>query len=791
MRRLPGRAIAWGVAGGVAIIVAGGPGCSSSKPTELVPGVLSQMQVPRDIDGIEIEVQVNHTRTFCVPQAVSNGTVDLPRTLGIVAGSNGEAIVTVIVRAFDDSQSNSATTYGCPSNPLPAGAVNGPTIVRSSTQTYVAGHELYLPMPLRFSCVDEGCTAEEAANPGHDFTCKGGQCVDITGSDPTAEAKAVSSTLVDFNASLVDGTDQCFSPSTCFPTAYPPVVWTPVLVDAARCIYELPPGAPGTVAGDASTSTDQSPSATAGINVRVFYDQQQWAMNAVTKEYEHTTFRSGEVEILDEDMTEGFTIVPNTGLPNQQFQLAPGLCNLVHQATTPPAPPATATGATTFPTSTYVTISDVQVSAFCAPKVTLLPICKGESAFNAANLPDGASSTDGICNVGQQLEATPSALYAVMDKSSAMGTSTFGPTGTASVLSVSLADPVFQRTQAAFTFLPADPNECPGGSNTTAPFAPQIAFGPANTVQQGIAQAISGWVAPDVLPAYQPLDLLAAMRIPNGAYDQVAAAFAGKEAPDVAGVMFFVNRLPDPTSGDECPVTSGTTAQAFEAAANAAFSGLDGPPIRTFFVVLGNPNSDPQPDPAPFDFFTQVQNEATPGAVTTVDARSSDLDQVLANFAPVITELGTCLYEVPAGVDATTQLQVQYSAVPGSVVTIPKDPSCNAATQSNANGWNFDTGNRLRICGDGSGAACGALRTSVVLSSANALMNNQAAPAIPITATVLCSGTTTVMDSHATASDAGALADGAVGTDAASVVDASADATTIDAGASDAASAGD
>jgi hypothetical protein len=748
MRRLSGSAIASGIAAWVALVALvalaaiGGSGCSATKPTELVPGVLTQMQVPRDIDGIEIEVQVNGVRTFCIAQDVNNGTVDLPRTLGVVAGANPNAIVTVIVRAFNDAQTNLATSYGCPAVPLAAGVANGPAIVRRSTQTYVDGHELYLPMPLRFSCLDEACAAEAAATPGHDFTCKGGQCVDVTVSD-LAAAQAVSSKLVDFNQSLVDGTDQCFSPSACFPSEVPSILWTAVPVGTTPCVYTLPPGAPPG----------------SGLNVRVFYDQQQWAENPITQEYEHTILSSGEVEILDEDATEGFTLVPNT--TPQEFQLAPGLCKLVQQATAPPPPPTVAIGATTFPTSTYVTISDVQVSAICAPKVTLLPICKGESSFNSVNLPDGASSPDGICNVGKPLEPTPSALYAVMDKSSAMGTSTFGPTGTASVLSVSLSDPVFQRTSAAFTFLPHDPNECPGGSNTAAAFTPDIPFGPANTVQQQIAAAISGWVAPDVAPAFQPLDLLAAMRSPNGAYDAVSAVFAGKESPDVAAVMFFVNRLPDPTSGDECPVTSGTTAQAFEAAANAAFAGVGGVSVRTFFVVLGNPLSDPQPDPAPYEFYTQVESEATPGAVTTVDARGSVLSEVLANFAPVITELGTCLYEAPAGVDpTTTTLQIQYSAIPGTVVTIPRDPSCNEGTQSNANGWNFDAKNRLRICGDTNGA-CSALRDSVVLSSANALMNQMAAPPIPITATVLCSGMTTVVDSHATA---GGAVEGEAGT---------------------------
>jgi hypothetical protein len=778
MRRLARKAAAWVIAGAVAVVTTGESGCSSSKPTELVPGVLTQMQVPRDIDGIEIEVRVNGARTFCVPQAVSNGTVDLPRTLGILAGDATDSIVTVIVRAFNDSQKNTASSYGCSTNPLPAGVANGPTIVRSSTQTYVAGHELYLPMPIRFSCVNEGCAAETAANPGHEFTCKGGQCVDVTASD-IASAAAVSAKLVDFTPSLVNGTDACFSPNQCFPPAVQSDAWTAVPVDATQCIYGLSPGA---LEGS-------------GLNVRVFYEQQQWTFDTATQEYEHAPVGAGEVEILDLDPAEGFI-----ALPNQQFQLAPGLCKLVHQSTQPPAPPALPAGGSPPVTSTYLTINTVQVSDLCSSKVTLLPICESESNFNTvSNLPDGGASTDGICNVGQALLPTPSALFAVMDDSRVMS-SALGPSGSAKVLNLSLTDPIFKRTSAAFTFLPHDPNECPGGSNAATPFTPSIPFGLANTVQSEIAQAIDSWTAPDPTSASPaPLDLLAAMRSPGGAYDQVAAVFSDREAPDIAAVMFFVNRLPDPATGNECPVAGNATAQAFEAAANRAFAGIDGTSVRTFFVVLGNSSMDP----SPFGFFSQVANEAAPGAVTTIDAQSSEPTAVLQNFSSIITELATCLYEFPIGVDVThpPPLQVQYvDPFTQAVVTIPRDLSCNEGTQLNANGWNFDSSNRLRICGNTDTSACGALRNVIIARSAVALANNEAAPDLPVTATVLCSGTADVVDSGATppprpdasvtadgGAEAGVVTDsGSNGSDASAAADAGADAT-IDAAEGDAA----
>jgi hypothetical protein len=397
-----------------------------------------------------------------------------------------------------------------------------------------------------------------------------------------------------------------------------------------------------------------------------------------------------------------------------------------------------------------VTVTDVQVSALCPPKVTLLPICKGERSFNSENLPDGGDTTNGTCNVAQPLAPTPSGVYMVMDDSVSMS-GALGPNGSTKVLSLSLSDPVFRRTSAAFTFLPHDPTECPGGANASKPFTPSIAFGPAIQVQPEIATAINDWVPPDTLGALAPLDLLAAMRTPGGAYDQVASIFSGKEAPDIAAAMFFVNRLPDstPATGNECTV-AGTTDQAFANAANTAFAGIGGVSLRTFFVVLG----DSAMDNGPFDFFTTVAGEAAPGAVTTIDARSSDPVQVLQNFSTVITTLGTCLYEDPPSVDTTnpSALQVQYfDPVHQQTITIPYDPTCNAATQGTSNGWNFDTMSRIRVCGDANTDSCGVLRNTIIVASALALNAGQPAPDIPVTATVLCPASSDAGAADATA----------------------------------------
>ena len=86
------------------------------------------------------------------------------------------------------------------------------------------------------------------------------------------------------------------------------------------------------------------------------------------------------------------------------------------------------------------------------------------------------------------LAPTQSALYLVMDQSRVMH-GAFGPMGSATALSLSLTDPVFKRTFAAFTFLPGQPADC---TAATTPFTtPRIDFALAADVQPQIAAKLA------------------------------------------------------------------------------------------------------------------------------------------------------------------------------------------------------------------------------------------------------------------------------------------------------------
>jgi hypothetical protein len=237
--------------------------------------------------------------------------------------------------------------------------------------------------------------------------------------------------------------------------------------------------------------------------------------------------------------------------------------------------------------------------------------------------------------------------------------------------------------------------------------------------------------------APEPLDLQAAMRFDAGAYAAVASlSMQVKEPFNVGAAMYFVNRTPDSdadagTGANDCvpPLGMQSSAQtAIESEAKAAFQNG----VQTYFVVLDNDAHNP-----PLAFFNKIQSDVQ--GVTTLDATSSDPNAVLGNFAKVVTALGTCSYEVPPGLDTTARLKFTNPLVPIDT-SIGYDPSCDAAHQSTANGWNFD-GGRVRICG----CACQGLRDTILAVTAQALqqqMQGKSAPVpdVPVTATMSCQG---------------------------------------------------
>jgi hypothetical protein len=674
-----------GIVGASAI----GSGCTAKKPTELVPGVFAQVEVPRDLAQIRVDVMSNGGRVFCRSYDVTNGMVLLPATLGVVSQTSPATTVTVEIRGYDPSGSGGNDVLSC--GTAAVNSPDGPRVLRRSIQTFVDEHTLFLPMPLSYSCFDADCS-----QTGASATCKGAQCV---------SAATVASSLVDFNPSLIDGSQGCFPPNECFAAQAPAV-----LVDTTSCTYRLPQGQPPG----------------AGINVRIFYQDFAWVLNPVTKLYEPQVKGTSEQEILSNDAAEGFLPVAR-----DQFQLAPGLCNLANAASNPPAPPPSASPPPAG--AGYRTIGNVLVSTSCKTKLPLLPICRSGQA-GAAKLADGGTTTDVACNVALPLVPAPSAVYLVMDNSREMG-GAFGTDGYATAMNLSLAAPVFKRTFVAFKFLPHLPLDC--SAPTTSFSLPDLDFGLAQATQPKIAATLLQWMPP---AGSQDLYLEAAMR-PEGAYGPVAQFARGLgETLNVGAVMFFVNRTPtspgggfdggvDPTLGVDCPPPDALTTMqtAVQAAYNGGHAAADGTPsLYTYFVVLDNPEHKP-----PVAFFNQV---ASGGGATTLDSTSMNGPQVLASFAQTMIAVGTCLYELPPGVDASASLAYGVFHTP-----IPQAPGCSADQQT-VNGWSIDAGH-IRICGQ----SCTDLRNAVFAASLGALQaagpdagTATSVPEVPVTATMQC-----------------------------------------------------
>lgn len=258
---------------GLAALVVFGAGCSAAPSAQFTIGIQSQIQVPKDLRTIRITASAGGTRGFCATYPVEDGTAQLPQSLALAPGGDPNVPVTVTVIGFEKTKNDvdGAFRDECliPSVSADPADVTRAQIVRRSKQPYVAAKNLYVPMPLKYSCYGVDCADGQ--------TCKGGKCA-----DPTVDAASLPVYARDL---LYGDTSTCFDEDQCLGDAVGPTV-----VNAATCTYEVPPG---------SSVRD------IGMNVRA-------------------VFEGGGVEVLDLSPDEGF-FLPDTSKPNR-FQLAPGVC---------------------------------------------------------------------------------------------------------------------------------------------------------------------------------------------------------------------------------------------------------------------------------------------------------------------------------------------------------------------------------------------------------------------------------------------------------------------------------
>ena len=392
-------------------------GCDASKTTELVAGVSTQVQVPRDIKSILIDVNVGGANVFCMAYTVYDGHVQLPRTLGTLPAREAGTPVTIKVSAFqvDADSSDVMVLSNCSLAPTVGGdpmTGGGAKVLRVSRQPYSQDAILFVPMPLKYSCFDLDCGSSD------DMTCKAGQCV---GSDTDV------SKLVPYDDAVLFGKD-----STCFAVfgdngCFADIATVPPLtVDDATCTYAIP-GAVGGPPLPAGITAPQVPSGVTlppdGLNVRITYD------SGITN------------EILDLDKDEGF-IVPNPSTP-QIFKLVDGLCQMVH-----------GTGPSTH------RITGIQVSPICRPKLSSQSICAADALAIVGANPDGtAMSPTGTCSTAALVPVQSAVEFVVDPTANAQDFYS-----AASALIPKLSDPGLKNLLLGVQFIPDGPAACPTAS---------------------------------------------------------------------------------------------------------------------------------------------------------------------------------------------------------------------------------------------------------------------------------------------------------------------------------------
>ena len=658
-------------------------GCDAKKQTEYVAGVSTQVQVPRDLKAIRIDVSVGGVVQFCRAYKVYDGRVQLPRSLGEfpAQGTPGPDPITVTVSGFTEelSETSSKDVFdNCTliaaqvgGNELDGKTPQGTRVIRRSRQPYVADSILFLPMPLKYSCFDTKC-------PDESMTCKAGLCLD---------AKVDETKLPKFSDELISGLGgACFHASQCFAAAVPAV-----LVDPNDCTYALPstasapPLAPGVPPNPVMSPGD-------GINVEVTYDG------------------GYNNEILDKDPDEGFTI-PDPTKP-QRFRLAPGLCNLVK-------------GSNADGSDTAHRITAIRATGLCQAKGPFQPLC-ADDQLAAMGTPGGTSSTADAPAGCSALPLAPAqnALTVLADDTDNMKIF-YDSVDDKEALTISLSDPAFRKTDIGMTYFPGTSASCTGFENA-------VPFAAALTAKDQIFTSFEMKSANNDAALNKTLEDVGMGAAIADAAAQLTAKYAKANR---RAVLVIGNR-----GFDDASTTCSTKPAAAAAAAKAA--GVD-----TYVVMLardpdvaGSSAEVPLPAVVPgADAVALAGSPATaPAPLGAFDARATaNKGRAQDAFRQIVEDLATCAYDPPAGVTLGADDVLSYSdpvAIPPAQVatfTIQPAPAgtCTKAGDT-GNGWGFDavTPTRIRVCGQ----ACTDYRSILKKASAWSLQYKEPALAVPV-----------------------------------------------------------
>lgn len=422
------------------------------------------------------------------------------------------------------------------------------------------------------------------------------------------------------------------------------------------------------------------------LNVRLFYD----------------SFGSEILDLDNDDLVtdqrEGFSFQSND--EPLRFRLAPNLCESNYQTDR---------------------VLALDASSLCPAKRALQPLCNDYVAPDPRTDTESPSPGDGDGDGGNSeptgkctlagLQPVESVVHVLMDRSDSMY-KFYGDGGLQFAIGLPLSSPVAKRTKVGFDYLPAEADDC--GTNAYA--TPTVPFGAVEQVRGPIAQILAG---ADLLMEDPPVFLEGALL---GAYSGVSSVQTQMQGQrfNRRAVVVISNR--DVSQGP-CPGQS-----AIELA-EAARARPD--PIYTYAVALddGEPGA-----------LASAAALAEAGGTSVFNGVDDEAEGATA-VQDILTELGTCLYEVKradkGGVRLPQSSLISYinplSPSTGAV-EISYDSACAENAPSGVSGWNQGSDGLLRLCGQ----ACEDLRELVGDVGLAHAEQGRIAPAVPLVATASC-----------------------------------------------------
>jgi hypothetical protein len=607
---------------GAAVIASG---CDSKQATEYVTGISTQVTVPRDLKAVRVEVNVGGVPQFCRGYRVYDGKVQLPRSLGSFASTDGAITsgpITFTIAGLTTEDTENPFFGSCVQARVTSDQVR---ILRKSRQPYIRDEILFLPMPLKFACYDKDCESKD----GVEMTCKGGKCVNATLSD--AELKA----LKPFTSDLVDGTGgTCFRRKLCVTdTAAPAIV-----VDPTSCTYAVPntASAPPTLPGVPNPFS--GPPIGEGVNVEVVYD-------------------GGLVrEVLDIDPQEGF-ILSDPANP-QRFRLAEGLCEMVKGVDSEGKP-------------TAHRITAVRTSGACRAKSISQPFCASDMFASMGLDTNGVipSPPPSAACSSRELKPPQSALIVVVDHTSshqafftALQNNVVNPTDEDSfvqpAIKAALSDPAFQRTDIGMVKAPGA-NGCTANATTRPEKLPVLAATARDPILADLAN-------PGPLASGSP-------RL-GGA---LARAYTELNRPEYSS-YFRRAVLVLASTGFNDPADCGAANSPISLAQTAANNPNAQLSIKTYVMQLTRSPDKTSPWPA-----DQLSNAGGTGGASYKTQEAS------AKFQEIVNSLATCVYDTDNDPAAPVEGDIVSFASPLSnqTTTLSNNASCNTEGQGSGQGW--------------------------------------------------------------------------------------------------------